>query len=382
LKNGRIHDVVVIGAGPVGCYSAAGIAKKGIEVLVLEKDPLPKSAVVCTGVIGIDAFKEFSLPRKSILAQVKDISLFSPSGKEIAYAPESALAYAVDRGLFDAELREMAEQAGATFASGMTCRDFRVSDDWIEISSTGVDTPIQARMVILASGYNPGLTSKLGLDKITGHFEGVQVEADMTGLGKTEIYVGPSVAPSSFAWVLPIGNDRARIGLTTPRNGTHHLSRFLERGPIRERIKATTNAVRKAIPWGKPLKSYTTRALVVGEAAGQVKSTTHGGIYYGLIGARCAVETTVEAFARGSFSESVLGNYERSWRGIIGKEIDRGYRLRKFYTRMTDGHVEKIFDLSTKDGIMKAVREKAHFDWHSGIIASLFDHPLLTRFFR
>jgi digeranylgeranylglycerophospholipid reductase len=383
LKRDQIHDVAIVGAGPAGCFSAAGLAERGIDVLVLEKERLPKPAPVCTGVIGIGAFDEFDLPRESILSEVRDISLFSPSGKEISYCPESPLAYAVDRRVFDDALRSKAERAGAIFVGEANCRDFRICNEWVEISASGFDSPIRARIVVVASGYSPALMGKLGLERIGDHFEGVQVEASMTDLQrKTEIYVGKSVAPSSFAWVLPIAPDRARIGLTTPRNSSYHLSRFLMTEPLHTRVKSVTDAVRRPIPWGKVKKSFADRILVVGEAAGQVKSTTHGGLYYGLIGAQCAAHTAIEAFDEGDFSRSVLARYEERWRNIIGREIDSGYRLRKYYAKMSDAIVERFFDMSAKDGIMKAVHERARFDWHEEVIGSLFKHPLLKKFFR
>ena len=383
MKKEQIHDVAIVGAGPAGCFSAAGLAEKGIDVLVLEREGLPKPAPVCTGVIGIGAFEEFDLPRDTILAEVKDISLFSPSGKEIVYCPDIPLAYAVDREIFDDALRNKAEKAGAVFVGEANCGDFRMCDEWVEISASGFDSPIRARMVVVASGYNPLLMRKLGLEKIGDYFEGIQVEASMNDLRqKTEIYVGKSVAPSSFAWVLPIGPDRARIGLTTPRNSSYHLSRFLAAETLCARVKSVTDAVRKPIPWGKLKRSFADRVLVVGEAAGQVKSTTHGGLYYGLIGARCAIRTVIEAFDEGAFSRSVLGRYEERWQNIIGGEIDSGYRLRKYYAMMSDGIVERLFDISAEDGIMKTVHERARFDWHGEVIVSLFKHPLLKRFFR
>jgi digeranylgeranylglycerophospholipid reductase len=381
LIHKQIYDVVVIGAGPVGCYSAFGLARKGLNVLVVEKDSLPRSAPVCTGVIGIEAFEEFDLPRDPVLATVKDIALFSPTGKTIAYRPSLPQAYAVDRGAFDQDLQSRAERAGAVFRGGTSCRDVRVLEDCVEIATARSDVPIRAKSVVLASGYNPALAAKLGLGRIADYFEGVQTDADVHDLSDTEIYVGRSLAPFSFGWMLPLSGNRARIGLTTQRNGASFLSRFLDHPPIKERVRATGTFVRKLIPHGQLERSFADRTIVAGEAAGQVKSTTHGGIYYGLIGARCAVETLAEAFETGDFRASAMSRYERRWKGILAKEINRGFLLRRFFSKLTDKQIERLFDLSGKDGIMAAVRDKARFDWHSAIISSLIDHPLLRKYF-
>jgi digeranylgeranylglycerophospholipid reductase len=377
----RTYDVAVIGAGPAGCYSALGLAQKGLEVLVVEKDSLPRSAPVCTGVIGVEAFEEFDLPRDPVLATVKDIALFSPTGKTITYRPPSPQAYVVDRAVFDQYLQSRAERAGAVFLGDTPCKDVRVLQDRVEVYTAQPEGPIRAQCVILASGYSPGLAAKLGLGRIADYFEGVQTEADVSDLWDTEIYVGRLLAPFSFGWMLPLGGNRARIGLTTRRNGASYLSRFLDHPPIKDRVRSTGTFSRKLIPYGQLERSFADRTVVAGEAAGQVKSTTHGGIYYGLIGARCAVETLTEAFEAGDFRASAMSRYERRWKNVLQREIDRGYLLRRFFSKLTDRQMERLFDLSGKDGIMAAVREKARFDWHNAIISSLIDHPLLRKYF-
>jgi digeranylgeranylglycerophospholipid reductase len=381
LADKQIHDVVVIGAGPVGCYTAYGLSRKGLEVLVVEKENTPKSTPICTGVIGVEAFDEFDLPRSSILATVRDVHLYSPSGKTIVYRPSLPQAYAVDRATFDEELKRMAEDAGAVFCDDMTCKDIRIAYDCVELTTNRSPEPLRAKCLVLAAGYNPGLALRLGLGRITDHFEGVQTEAEVADLTATEIYLGHSVAPLSFAWMLPIGGTKARIGLTTRRNGPTFLGRFLESSAVRGRLQTAGAISRKLIPYGQLKRSYTERTLVVGEAAGQVKSTTHGGIYYGLIGARCAIETIGNAFQTGDFGASALSDYERRWREILEREIDRGFLLRRFFSRLSDRHMDKLFELTSKDGIMAAVHEKARFDWHQGIISSLVEHPLLKRHF-
>jgi digeranylgeranylglycerophospholipid reductase len=156
---------------------------------------------------------------------------------------------------------------------------------------------------------------------------------------------------------------------------------LLSHPPIRERLGSVGPVSRKLIPYGQLEKTFAERTVVVGEAAGQVKSTTHGGVYYGLIGARCAIETITEAFRVGDFGASALSRYERRWRDVLEKELNRGFLLPKFSSRLSDRQIERLFDLSAKDGIMRAVREKARFDWHHAVISSLIEHPLLKRYF-
>ena len=58
----RVHDVIVIGGGPSGLNSASLLAEKGLDVLLLEKKKEIGHKVICTGIIGREAFERFDLP--------------------------------------------------------------------------------------------------------------------------------------------------------------------------------------------------------------------------------------------------------------------------------------------------------------------------------
>lgn len=375
------YDVVIIGAGPIGCYCASRLAESGFSVAVVEKDAIARRPV-CTGVIGIEAFDEFDLPRDAVISTVKDITLFSPSRATICYRPAQPQAYVVDRTVFDRGLKMRAGNAGAEFLPGFACSDILIHDDYAEIQGSGPAPTVRGRVVVVASGYNPRLTSKLGLGSIGDRFEGVQVDAVAERVATTEIYIGRNVAPQSFAWMVPLNNGSAHVGLMTRKNAGHFLAQLLASLTGEGRIRETGEMSRKIVPYGQLDRTYTDRAIVVGEAAGQIKSTTHGGIYYGLIGARCGVETIKEAFREGRFDAAFLRRYETQWRAALEGELSRGVFLRKVFSRLNDNHMEKIFELASKDGIVRGLHEKARFDWHAGIISFLEAHPLLKTYFR
>ena len=72
----------------------------------------------------------------------------------------------------------------------------------------------------------------------------------------------------------------------------------------------------------KPLpRTYGDRLVVVGDAAGQVKPTTCGGIYYGLLCADIATNNLHRALKRDDLSAKSLANYERGWKRKLGREL-------------------------------------------------------------
>jgi len=66
---------------------------------------------------------------------------------------------------------------------------------------------------------------------------------------------------------------------------------------------------RRGISFGTISKSYSDRVIAVGEAAGLVKTSTGGGIYYGLISAERASNVIKEAFQKKDFSAKSLYKY-------------------------------------------------------------------------
>lgn len=61
-----IKDVVIVGGGPVGLYLAGSLARSGLEVLTIEKKKEIGEDIICTGIIGQEAFTKFQLAPSSI----------------------------------------------------------------------------------------------------------------------------------------------------------------------------------------------------------------------------------------------------------------------------------------------------------------------------
>jgi flavin-dependent dehydrogenase len=131
----------------------------------------------------------------------------------------------------------------------------------------------------------------------------------------------------------------------------------------------------KILPLTAIPRTYADRILVVGDAAGLVKPTTGGGIYYSLLSAKLAAEVLVAALDRNELSSASLAEYERRWRARLGSELSAQLSLRTLAQRMSDGDIEKLFELARTDGVMPIVRRTASFNRHRKLILALFKHP-------
>jgi flavin-dependent dehydrogenase len=138
----------------------------------------------------------------------------------------------------------------------------------------------------------------------------------------------------------------------------------------------------RAVAQGLVSRTAGDRILSVGEAAGQIKTTTGGGISYGLLCADLAAETLLECFRRSSFGAEALAAYEHRWRRAVQKEILVGYYTRRMCSRLSDSRVEDLFHLAQTDGIIPIIRETADFDRHCDLIFALLERLSFMKYFR
>lgn len=377
-------DVVVIGAGPAGNICGYLTAKAGLSTLLLEEHEKPGLFVNCTGIIGVEAFSRLNLPTEQILSSLQAVTFYSPTGRSFRYDPKRPLAHVVSRLQFDQALADLAESEGARYRFRYHARLIRVDTDGVEIRQSEEDPePITACAAVIATGFGSNLPLQVGLSGPKSIVYGAQAEVEMDGLDDVEIYLGREVAPGAFGWVVPLSIGRARVGLITCKETPRYFQRLLRHPLIRSRLKTDEpKMLLSPVPMEPMETSFTDRVLVVGEAAGQVKTTTQGGIYYGMLCAAMAAETLQEAARRCDFRAKVLCRYEREWKRSIGQELKAGLSLRQLFSQLSDTQIDAMVELGTRDDIVSLIKRLAQFDWHRDLIQSSLKLPALQELVR
>lgn len=377
----KAWDVIVVGAGPVGSYLSGCLAERGYRVLLLDRKG-KTGRQVCAGVIGKEAFREFSLPRESILYQVDSISMISPSGKRLRHSTREPMAYVVDRVEFDRAIWKGALEKGVEFFNLSRVVGVQRDGNKMEVvcrdGTLGDLRVYRAPLVVFATGYNPGLLVSLGLPGYPGAVVGIQTVGHMEDVEEIEVYLGREIAPRGFAWLVPMGDGRVRIGLVVEREARYWLDRFLSFPEVARRLKGDWGPFKASwIPKGPLARTVGDGFLVVGEAAGQVKATTYGGVYYGLLCAREALKAIEKAFDKGDFGEKGLSSYQRAWQKILGEELQVGARLRDKVEAMGDKDIDNLFVFLGSDGLLPRLRATVRFDWHRDTIRFFVEHALV-----
>ena len=376
-------DVVVVGGGPTGSHVARRLAEKGYKVLVLEKKAEIRGKDCCTGIISRECVDRFNIDSRVILRELNSATLFSPSGISLHLYRKELQAVVLNRAAFNKFMAERAQSDGAEFRFNNRVTDITIANDRavVNVSSRDKNNQVTAKVVVIASGFNPGFNERVGLGKYKDYVAGVQAEVETPGLKEVEIYFGDK-APGFFSWLVPTSPGMGKAGLLSRAETGTHLKNWLRQ--LTEQGKIVSDDVKLdygGIPLTPPPRTYGERVIAVGDVAGQVKPTTGGGIYYGLLGAEIAAEILHRALSDNDFSVKRLANYERAWRKKLGRELRIGYWARQLFERMSNRQIDRIFKIIKADGIDEALLQAKNisFDWHSRTIMSLLKYQIITK---
>ena len=380
LMPGR-RDVIVVGGGPAGLLAARDLAAAGFSTLVLEEHDRIGRPVHCTGVLGVDAFDELDLPRHTILHTAHAARFVSADGSSLVIDHERVRAAVVDRATFDEALAGSAAAAGAGILTGCAVRQIDVVPDGVNV--TTADRVLQARACVMACGANYRFNRRLGLGLPRLFAHSAQREVPFPDTDHVEVYLGRQVAAGGFGWLVPFRRDGAsyaRVGVMCENRARASFKALSQRIGDRFGIAAEWGEPRvKILPLAPVARTWSARVLAVGDAAGLVKATTGGGIYFGLLSGRIAAEVLAGALAEARLTATRLREYERRWRARLWPEIRAGVAFRTMAARLNDRTIDALVELARVDGIVPLLKQTADFNWHGAAARSLLRNASFRR---
>ena len=369
-------DVVVVGAGPAGLLAARGLAAGGHRVIVLEEHDRIGAPVHCTGVLGLDAFDELRLSRRSVVGMAHSARFIAPNGTSIVVDDPRVRAAVVDREQFDRDLADSAIDAGATMRAGERVSSVEQTPDAVVITTAGGRVTARAAVLACGASYRFNRALGFGVPRVLVH--SAQLEVPFPAVEHVQVQFGRKIAPGGFAWIVPFsrnGASFARIGLLCEQDAGSAFRAFAAAVRSEYGISGDWAEPRlKALPLAPVERTWTDRIVAVGDAAGLVKPTTGGGIYYGLLTGHLAAEVLGDALQSDRLQGRSLKEYERRWRARLGPEIRAGLAFRAFAARMNDVAIDRVVELSRVDGIVPLLRQTADFNWHSAAARALLRH--------
>ncbi len=375
------RDVVVVGGGPAGLLAARDLAAAGFSATVLEEHEQIGTPVHCTGVLGLDAFDELDLPRSTILHTAHAARFVSADGSSLVIDHARVQAAIVDRAAFDGSLAVAAAAAGVEVLTGCHVRHIDVMPDGVSVSTA--NGPLQARACVVACGANYRFNRRLGfgLPRVFAH--SAQREVPFPETDHVEVYLGRQVAAGGFGWLVPFrrgGTSYARVGVMCDGRARAAFKSLSHRIGARFGVAPEWGEPRlKILPLAPVARTWSARVLAVGDAAGLVKATTGGGMYFGLLSGRIAADVLTSALTEDRLTAARLYEYERRWRARLWPEIRAGLAFRAMAARLNDRAIDALVELARVDGIVPLLKQTANFNWHGAAARSLLRSPSFRR---
>ncbi|WP_155370850.1 NAD(P)/FAD-dependent oxidoreductase [Catellatospora vulcania] len=275
-------DVLVVGAGLAGLHTARLLARRELNVMVVDRRRSLSAGIRTTGIFVRRTLEDFDLPEHLLGPGVRDVLLYPPSRRAPIRLTSDRDEYRVADmpGVYE-HARRAAEAAGAQVVLGVR----------YDGSSAGVvrfdgAEPVRARFIVGADGARSRVARDLGLDvnrRLIVGAELVHPIASGTTTPAFHCVLDPRVAPGYLGWVIDDGHH-AHVGVAgypdVMRAGVRHLlEEFAADAPGRAAPTGPIERRGGPIPVGGVLRRLACPAgLLVGDAAGAVSPLTAGGL--------------------------------------------------------------------------------------------------------
>lgn len=375
------YDVSIVGGGPIGGYVAGEIARKNFKVAILEKSKEIGMPVNCAGLITPRVFELLDNPKNKVIQnKIKGANIHSPSGNILSIGGDKVHALVIDRSKFDKEIITQSEKNGADiFLEDKVLSAQKIEND-IEIK-TSKKQDIKCKLVIGADGPYSTIRDRFAFPEPTEYLRGIGAEITGTDIDPNfvEIFVGNQIAPGFFAWIIPTNNKgtTARIGLCISQKAPHppkyYFSKFLKEKNVTPFLNNTTitKYIGGIVPLGALKKTFGPNVLIVGDAAAQVKPTSGGGIYTGLLCASHCSNVAIDALQKNNFNPQFLKKYHKLWTADLGRELFLGMKFRKIYKSLTDKQMDKYIRKFQNPKITEIISKYGDIDFPSKLVKPL-----------
>ena len=357
------YDVIVAGGSVSGLLAAREAAAGGLSVMVLEEDSEIGTPEHCGGLVSIAGMRNLGLVPEAGAVQNNKIArarILSPS-KSFEICAEKQKVIVLDRRALDKQIAFQAQKLGAEIRVKCSMRSFATDGAGYLVKTSegdfGCKYFIDAR----------GVASIIARNK-EGVLQSAQYEvyAPWIDHDTVEVAFDSQRYPGFFAWVIPTAQGSGKVGVAGRGiNAATALQSYIEG-------KGKHSVVRKVYApiWiNGPEENFVSgRTVIVGDAAGQSKPTTAGGIYTCGMGGVFAGQAVVEAAKNND--NSLLALYKKVWLSMFGAEFEKMLLGRKLLERLDNRAMDELFSAVPPEKLEEA-SASGDFDFHSAALAKI-----------
>jgi geranylgeranyl reductase family protein len=360
----RSYDAIVAGGSISGLLAAREIAAGGTSVMVLEEDAEIGTPEHCGGLVSIGGIANLGIiPDPSAIEndRIKHARILSPSsGFDISAEKQKVMV--LDRRALDKQVAFQAQKLGAEIRVKCSMKSFEKKGEGYHVKTS--DGDLDCRYLVDARG----VASIIGKNR-EGVLQSAQYEVYAPWIERDTIEVAfdNHLYPGFFAWIIPTRQGSGKVGVAGKGiNAASALNAYMEGKGSKYSV---VRKVYAPIWVDGPIDNFVPdRTVIVGDAAGQSKPTTAGGIYTCGMGGVLAGRAVANAVSGGN--ETGLAKYDQGWRTMFGSEFEKMLLARRLLERLDNKAIDELFAAIPKDKIEEA-SATGDFDFHSAALAKI-----------
>jgi digeranylgeranylglycerophospholipid reductase len=358
------YDVLVAGGSVAGLLAARELASRGISVVVVEEHHEIGTPEHCGGMVSAQGLNKLGIMPDSNVFQnfVTKTIITSPSSR-VELNSEHQNVVVIDRRALDKQIAHQAQRAGAAIRTGCTFKSIG-SDGAERLIAKTTDGDISCLYFVDARGIASLASSGRENFLPSAQFE---IYASWIKDDIVQVTFDSDLYPGFFAWIIPTGQGIGKVGVAGRGiNVSTALKHFVE---SRGERYSTIRKIFAPIWIGGAIDSFVTgKTILVGDAAGQTKPSTAGGIYScgiaGILAGRAIAETIKLN------EDSALKVYEQEWRNLFQNEFRKMTMARKVLERLDNKALDEIINSLTEHKLREII-ESTDFDYHSNVLSLL-----------
>lgn len=356
------YDVLVAGGSVAGLLTARELASKGISVVVVEEHHEIGTPEHCGGMVSAQGLNKLGIiPDSNVFQNFVTKTIIASPSSRVELNSEHQNVVVIDRRALDKQIAHQAQRAGAAIRTRCTFKSI-CSDGAKRFIAKTTDGDISCHYFVDARGIASLASSGRENFLPSAQFE---IYASWIKDDIVEVTFDSNLYPGFFAWIIPTGQGIGKVGVAGRGiNVSTALKHFVEsRGERYSSIRKIFAPI-----WiGGAIDSFVTgKTILVGDAAGQTKPSTAGGIYScgiaGILAGRAIAETI------NLNQDSALEVYEQEWRNLFQNEFRKMTMARKVLERLDNKALDEIINSLTEHKIREII-ESTDFDYHSNVLS-------------
>jgi geranylgeranyl reductase family protein len=366
------YDVIIAGGSVSGLLAGREIAARGLSVAILEEDAEIGTPEHCGGLVSINGIQNLGIipSTNAIENKIKYARIFSYS-KIFELNAEEQKVIVLDRRVFDKQIAFQTQRMGGDIRVRCSMRSISKKNDSGNDDHHHYYYDVRTSEGNLKCNYfvdARGVTSILQRNR-EGVLQSAQYEVYASWIERDTIEVkfDSERYPGFFAWIIPTGRGKAKVGVAGKSiNAANALKSYMDsKGQSYSVIRKVYAPI-----WVRgPLETFVYgRTLIIGDAAGQTKPTTAGGIYtcgMGGIFAGRAIAKSIE-----QNNDKLLYDYQKNWFSIFKEEFDKMIIARRLLERLDNEAIDELFSTITQVET-EQLSKTGDFDFHSSALAKM-----------